>query len=162
MTGQWFSVRRRKSAGTDWRQLSLADVVLLGQGRHRKKLRRGAHSGNRFEIVLRNIRALEGNLEDRLNLIAAAGVPNYFGEQRFGRDGGNLQLARDAFSGRRLRRQSRSLALSAARALLFNNVLDARLLDGSWNVLQPGDCASLDGSNSVFRVDEVDSRLSER
>ena len=89
-------------------------------------------------------------------------MPNYFGEQRFGRNAANVQLARDAFAGKRLKRQSRSLALSAARSYLFNQVLDARVVDGSWNSLLPGDCANLDGSNSVFRVADVDEELAGR
>jgi tRNA pseudouridine13 synthase len=90
------------------------------------------------------------------------GLPNYFGEQRFGRRGSNLQQARDLFAGKRLKRSARSLALSAARSYLFNRVLDTRVRDGSWNFILAGDCANLDGSNSVFRVTDVDDELRDR
>ncbi len=159
ITRQWFSVHRKRGAIADWDRFSIPGAQILEQARHNKKLRRGSHAGNRFEIVLRNIKELGNDITNRLETIRHAGVPNYFGEQRFGKDGQNLQQARLAFTGRRLRRQSRSLALSAARSYLFNRVLQARVVDGSWDSLRVGDCASLQGSNSVFRVAEVDDEL---
>lgn len=91
-------------------------------------------------------------LVSRLDSIRAAGVPNYFGPQRFGRGAGNLALAARLFAGERLRRSQRSLALSAARAELFNAVLAARVEAGSWDRILPGEIAGLAGSNSVFAV----------
>ena len=89
-------------------------------------------------------------------------MPNYFGAQRFGRYGSNLQQTRELFVGKRLKRSARSLALSAARSYLFNQVLDRRVRDGSWNCILAGDCANLDGNNSVFRVTDVDDELRDR
>jgi len=91
-------------------------------------------------------------------------VPNYFGPQRFGHDGGNLELARHWFaSGEAPRdRMQRSFALSAARAFLFNAVLERRIADATWSRLQPGDVANLDGSGSVFTVESVDETLAAR
>jgi tRNA pseudouridine13 synthase len=162
VTRQWFSVRRNSGSKLNWDLFAAPGVQLLRQTRHLKKLRRGAHSGNEFEIILRNIKYLDNNLEARLDAIKATGVPNYFGEQRFGRSGSNLQQARDLFAGKRLKRSARSLALSAARSYLFNRVLDTRVRDGSWNCILAGDCANLDGSNSVFRVTDVDDELRDR
>jgi tRNA pseudouridine13 synthase len=74
------------------------------------------------------------------------GLPDYFGEQRFGHE--NLERARAWFAGR-LRprgRNQRSLYLSAARAAIFNAVLRRRVEEGSWDRLLPGDLANLDGS----------------
>lgn len=159
LTRQWFSVRRPGGARADWRSLELPGVTVLEQRRHSRKLRRGSHRANHFEIRLRNV---EGDPRGRLACIAAAGVPNYFGEQRFGHGGHNLALARSLFSGRRLKRDKRSIALSAARGYLFNVVLDARIGAGTWDRLVSGDVASLEGSNSVFDVDEVDADLEER
>lgn len=162
LTRQWFSVRRPSSAGTDWDSFDLPGVRILGQARHGRKLRRGAHSGNKFRIAIRGVDAPATTVNERLDLIRAAGVPNYFGEQRFGHDGNNLQLATDLFAGRRLRRNKRSIALSAARSYLFNHILQHRVREGSWNRLIPGECACLDGSNSIFVVDEVDQELQKR
>ncbi len=162
LTRQWFSVRRPSSAGTNWDSFDLPGVRILGQARHGRKLRRGAHSGNKFRIAIRGVDAPAATVNERLDLIRLAGVPNYFGEQRFGRDGNNLGLATDLFAGRRLRRNKRSIALSAARSYLFNHILQNRVREGSWNRLLPGECACLDGSNSIFVVDEVDQELQKR
>jgi tRNA pseudouridine13 synthase len=161
VTRQWFSVRRPAGDKPDWAKLQLDGVRLLQQGRHRRKLRRGAHAGNYFRIALRNVTE-SGELRERLSLIRACGVPNYFGEQRFGHDGGNLRRALDLFAGRRLERGERGMALSAARSFLFNEILEDRLRQGTWDMLQAGDCASLDGSASFFPVEVVDDELRRR
>ena len=161
LTRQWFSVPRWNTP--DWSGLDVEGVRLVDTGRHLRKLRRGAHRANAFRIVLRldalpDIDALEG----RLATVREAGVPNYFGEQRFGRGGGNLRLANDWAAGRRLPRDKRSLAISTIRSFLFNDALAARVQDGTWNHLVAGDLANLDGTGSVFEVLEVDDELRRR
>ena len=159
VTRQWFSVRRTGSV--DWDAFTADGVVILEQQVHRRKLRRGAHSGNTFRIALRSD-DIDANLEGIRNRIAAidqGGVPNYFGEQRFGRDGGNIALCRQLFAGRKLSRHKRGIALSAARSFIFNDILDARVRQGSWNTILRGELANLDGSASVFVVKEVDDEL---
>ena len=162
VTTQWFSVRRPAGHRADWLKLDLEGVRVLQVDRHRRKLRRGAHSGNDFRIALRNLTETGGGLRERLMEVRDGGVPNYFGEQRFGHDGGNLALARDLFTGQRLSRGKRSIALSAARSFLFNQILQERVRNGTWNTLLPGDCASLDGSGSFFSVAGIDSELERR
>lgn len=159
ITRQWFSVRPGKVV--NWDEFVAPGVSILACERHGRKLRRGAHAGNSFRIALRAAEIPEHTeqLEARLVLIAAQGVPNYFGEQRFGRGGGNLDLCRSMFAGRRLSRSKRSIALSAARSLLFNAILDVRVRNGTWNTLLPGELANLDGSGSVFAVNSVDAEL---
>jgi len=97
-----------------------------------------------------------------LSLIAEQGVPNYYGEQRFGREGSNIRLADDWAAGKRLPRHKRSIAISSARSFLFNEYLHDRVLDGTWNQILPGDIANLDGTGSVFNVDEVDADIKRR
>lgn len=162
VTTQWFSVRRPAGGKADWAELDLTGVRVLQEARHRRKLRRGAHVGNHFRITLRNLAESGDDLNQRLSIISDAGVPNYFGEQRFGRDGGNITLARQLFTGKRLSRSKRSLALSAARSLLFNHILEDRVRDNSWNELQVGDCANLDGSGSIFHVAALNDELRQR
>jgi tRNA pseudouridine13 synthase len=161
-TVQWFSVRRASGAGTDWDALDLPGVRVLQIGRNQRKLRPGAHSGNEFRIALREVCGIDDRLQAVLQHCRDLGVPNYFGEQRFGREVGNIDLARALFAGKRLKRDERSLAISAARSLLFNEMLDRRVGSGTWNTLLPGDVASLDGSGSVFAVDEPDDVLLRR
>ncbi len=139
-------------------------VQILDVQRHNKKLRRGAHRANHFRIVLRGDGIAEhaSALEQRVQVIREQGVPNYFGEQRFGRAGNNLQLADVFAAGKRLPRHKRSIAISTIRSFLFNEYLHARVVDGSWNQLRPGDKANLDGTGSVFDVDEVNEELVRR
>jgi tRNA pseudouridine13 synthase len=162
ITRQWFSVRRPGGVKPDWRLFDVPSVRIVDVTRHGRKLKRGAHRANRFRIVLRNISDRAPEVARRLTAISAEGVPNYFGEQRFGRGARNVRLAEQLFGGRRLARNQRSLALSAARAFLFNLILEQRVIDGTWNRLLSGDCANLDGSGSIFAVDVVDGDLRRR
>ncbi len=66
---------------------------ILSAERHHRKLRRGALLRNHFEIRVTDIQSDRAALAARLGVISEHGVPNYFGPQRFGRDGGNLRLA---------------------------------------------------------------------
>lgn len=160
VTRQWFSVPRWNTP--DWGQLDVEGVRVLDQQRHHRKLRRGAHKGNRFRIVLRGRIPDRHALDERLGIVGSAGVPNYFGEQRFGRGASNIALA-DAWSqGKRLSRHKRSIAISTARSYMFNQILDARVRDGTWNRVVPGDMANLDGSGSVFEVDALSKDLVRR
>jgi tRNA pseudouridine13 synthase len=161
ITRQWFSVRRPGRAGTNWQEFVAEGVHIQERHIHRRKLKRGAHKGNSFCIVLRgnDITPHRKAIAERLERIKAGGVPNYFGEQRFGRDGGNMNLARELFGGHRLPRPKRSIALSAARSYLFNEILARRVRQGSWNTILAGELANLDGSASVFSVDEPDDEL---
>ena len=160
ITRQWFSVPRWNSP--DWGQLAVEGIRLVDQQRHNRKLRRGAHSANEFRIVLKGDVPGGPELQERLSLIAGAGVPNYFGEQRFGRGGANINLADAWAAGKRLPRHKRSIAISTARSFLFNEFLDARVRAGTWNCICPGDRANLDGSGSVFDVDAIDDEIERR
>jgi tRNA pseudouridine13 synthase len=163
ITRQWFSARRPSGAGTDWDAFDLEGVRILDTGRHQRKLKRGAHSGNRFRIAVREVNGAEETLiSHRLTVIREKGVPNYFGAQRFGRDGSNLSLAEDVFAGKRLKRELRSMALSAARSFLFNEILSSRVTDGSWGQALSGDALNLNGTGSFFIAEEIDDEVNKR
>ncbi|MFC6635136.1 tRNA pseudouridine(13) synthase TruD [Microbulbifer taiwanensis] len=139
VTTQWFSVWLGQRPEADWAQLNSDEITLLQNHRGPRKLRRGEHGGNRFRIRLRNI---AGDREQAEQVLAgvAGGVPNYFGEQRFGRDGGNLDLARRlAEENGRCRKSEKAFAMSAARSWLFNQVLAERLSAGTWQQPMPGE-----------------------
>ena len=144
ITSQWFSVYLPgKQHKIDWEQFvqqSNVNAQCLEKNSHFQKLKRGMHDGNRFSIRLLNVIDSQ-DLDRRLTNIRANGVPNYFGEQRFGRNAQNLQSVSDWFvKGRVIRnRQKKSLAISSARSYLFNWVLSERVEQGSWNVKLDGD-----------------------
>lgn len=164
VTEQWFSVHLPGGTTPDWSTIESADIDILRVARHSRKLRRGTLRGNRFRILVRDLVADSALLRQRLEQIAAEGVPNYFGEQRFGRDGSNLRTAERLFRNPRIRlsRHQRGLALSAARSLLFNAVLCRRVGAGSWNRALPGDALQLQGSHSYFVATGVDAELQQR
>lgn len=162
VTRQWFSVQLPGKTDLDWLALNINGVQVLDARRHNRKLKRGAHRGNQFRIRLRDVSGDREAAQVRIDVLAAQGVPNYFGEQRFGRGGDNLDLARALFAGRRLPREQRSFALSAARSHLFNRILAARVVDGSWSQAHDGDVFMLAGTHSVFGPEPVDDALRER
>lgn len=162
VTSQWFSITLKPEKEPDWPAVLPAGVTLLQVTRHSKKLKRGALKGNRFRIVVRDWGRTEP-AEQRLERISREGVPNYFGEQRFGRDGGNVErFLQSQVSGQAVDRHSRGIMLSAARSQLFNAVLARRVVEASWCRPLPGDMMMLDGSRSVFAYDEHDPLIPER
>lgn len=162
LTRQRFSVHLPKRVAPDLSALQSSDLSVLKSEWHAKKLPRGALAGNRFVLVLRDVAGDRDAISARLQAIAARGVPNYFGEQRFGREGGNVAEALAMFAGRRVRREQRSLLLSAARSELFNRVLAVRAADGSWERGLEGEVWMLDGSRSVFGPEPWNDALAAR
>ena len=144
-------------------EAGIEGVRILQTSRHEKKLRRGILRGNRFRILVRQLQGDSGTLEAKLNQIKQLGVPNYFGPQRFGFGGANVERAVHWLQhGGRLPRAKRSIYLSALRSFLFNQVLAQRVSDGSWNTLLAGELAMLDGTHSIFLCDTLDEVLEQR
>ena len=162
VTRQRFSVWLPKKIAPDLAALQSDDLRVLEHAWHARKLPRGALAGNRFVLVLRDVAGERAGIEGRLGAIAAQGVPNYFGEQRFGRGGGNVQQAVAMFAGRRVKRDERTMLLSAARSELFNRVLAARVEAGNWNAALEGEVWMLDGSRSVFGPEAFTEELGAR
>ncbi len=151
LTRQAFTVHLPKKIAPDFSTLEPeTEFRVLSHTWHAKKLPKGALRGNRFVLTLRNVQGKPAAIEQRLQQIAARGVPNWFGEQRFGRDGGNVEAAKAMFAGQRMQRDQRSILLSAARSHLFNRILAERIARGAWDVAMPGEVFALDGSRSVF------------
>lgn len=161
---QSFTVPLRSKIGEQWLGTVGEGFEVIAASRHRRKLKRGALRGNGFTIVLRDFRGNRQELESRLQRIVREGVPNYFGPQRFGRKGHNIDTAMRWFESDQppFERFERSFAISAARSALFNAVLAQRVRNGTWNELLAGDVANLDGSGSVFPVDQLDEVLKQR
>jgi len=165
-TVSWAGLKDRQAVAEQWFSIDLAgrpDPGLTGgRGfevlevqRHGRKLRRGALAGNAFELLLREVDGEREAIEARLAGISKSGVPNYFGPQRFGRRGDNVEQALAMFAGKlRVRgREQRSILLSAARSHIFNAILGERVSADDWNHALPGDVLQWQGSRSHFLWD---------
>ncbi len=185
VTTQWFSLRLPTGVMPD-NEFSFSNeagewATVLEQGWHNKKLNRGTHTANRFVIVLRELNyandAEQNTADDTLRTISQTGVPNYFGEQRFGRDGNNINETLAWFSKQsdqpdNTRKKSKrrknkqddksSIWLSTARSAIFNQILAQRVIDGTWQTGLEGEVFNLAGTGSVFGSEKLDDELQRR
>lgn len=155
VTEQWFCLQMPGQPTPDFSQFQLEGVEILEVTRHNRKIRTGSLDGNHFEILLRGAKETD-ELKVRLENLKKFGFPNYFTEQRFGRDGHNLtQALRWATGEIKVKdRKKRSFYLSAARSEVFNLVVSERIdLQLAQQVLR-GDILQLQGSHSWFQADE--------
>jgi tRNA pseudouridine13 synthase len=172
VTTQWFSVYLPGKTAPNWQEHLPESIQLLEETRHERKLRLGTLKGNHFQIIIRDCHfnkqndEQQGNtqqIEQRIALIQAQGVPNYFGEQRFGRNFNNLHKAEAWFSGQFTpkKRQLQSIFLSAARSWIFNQILSQRVQQQTWNKAIEGDVFMLSGSKSWF-AEPLDTDIVQR
>jgi len=177
LTRQWFGVHIANKQEPNWNDFQLEGAKILSVTRNDRKLRVGVLKGNKFALILRNLRPnLDSGkgfdysaLEQRLESIKQNGAPNYYGSQRFGeiriepkdaeqtaiqhtnKQGGNLALAEKLISGEAIRnRNKRSMAISALRSWLFNQIIHERIIQGHFHRPLLGDAMQLSGSNSFF------------
>lgn len=155
VTEQWFSLQMPGKTTPDFGDFQLEGIEILEVTRHNRKIRTGSLDGNYFDILLRNAMETD-DLKVRLENLSKFGFPNYFTEQRFGRDGHNLtQALRWAKGEIQVKdRKKRSFYLSAARSEVFNLVVSERLKQGVANRVLPNDIVQLSGSHSWFVADE--------
>lgn len=131
-------------------------------GWHSNKLRLGHLRGNRFVLVVRELAVEPAEALERASRILEAltrrGLPNFYGEQRFGRDADNALLGAALLGvvphpqlGRARRdRHLRRLALSALQSELFNRCLIRRMTDDTWCRALPGDVLRRRDSGGLF------------
>ena len=132
ITRQWFSVRLPKGPAS--RKIRVPKVRVLRNGFHTAKLRHSDIGSNRFRIVLRYV-------SDDLDDHCLSFVPNYFGPQRFGKDGQNVSAAFKWLSEGRPRRSRflQGMYISTLRSLLFNHVVGHRVAQNTWKQIICGD-----------------------
>ncbi|OOF84110.1 tRNA pseudouridine(13) synthase TruD [Rodentibacter ratti] len=157
ITEQWFCLQMPGLDTPDFRQFQLEGVEILEVTRHHRKIRTGSLQGNHFEILLRDTQETD-ELKARLKFVENVGFPNYFTEQRFGRDGHNLtQALRWAKGEIKVKdRKKRSFYLSAARSEIFNLVVAARIEQDFAQQVLLNDIVQLNGSHSWFKADETE------
>lgn len=159
VTRQRFSVHLPKKIAPAFDSLIIEGVKLIEWQWHHRKLPRGALAGNRFSLLLREVEGDKALIDDRLGKIRDFGLPNYFGEQRFGRERANVGMALKMFSGQRVKREQRSIYLSAARSEIFNAVLAARIENKNWLGALDGEVWMINGSHSIFGPEPADDQL---
>jgi tRNA pseudouridine13 synthase len=151
ITRQLISVPARAEARLP--DFSLEGVSVLWSRRHGNKLRTGHLRGNRFRLRLRGVKDV-GAARESFTRLATRGVPNYFGEQRFGREGDNADFGRLLVLGQRLPRRpdkfQRKLYLSAFQSRLFNRALVDRLRAGTFDTALLGDVLRKEDSGGLF------------
>jgi tRNA pseudouridine13 synthase len=162
LTTQRFSLHLPKKISPDFSTLNIEGVRLLAWHWHHRKLPRGAIAGNRFTITLRDVQGNHEKIENRLHAIQKFGLPNYFGEQRFGRERANVGMAARMFAGQRVKREQRSIYLSAARSEIFNAVLAERIANHNWLNGLEGEVWMIDGSHSIFGPEVHTAELLQR
>ena len=163
ITRQWFSLPFSSTTLENLENSEIEGVRILESRQHTRKLKRGTLDGNRFQLKIRCFKGDKDQTIQRLEKIRTTGVPNYFGPQRFGFRGQNVEqgfrlLDRNA----RLQRSKRSIYLSAIRSFLFNQVLAERLRRGDWNTIIDGDLAMLNGTQSIFLCEKPDADIEDR
>ena len=138
VTSQWLSIYAPKTEPSI-NDLSIESVELMELARHRQKLKPGMHAANRFRVRLADMEADRQETDKILETIKSHGFPNYFGDQRFGHQGGNLPKAWQLLSQRKLsRHKKKSIYLSSLRSFLFNRVLHAYIASGNMASISDG------------------------
>ncbi len=158
VTEQWLSVHLPAGGFPNLAlfQEKHPSVEILSMTRHNKKLRPGDLEGNEFEVTLSEVTDTD-EVVKRLEVVSQQGVPNYFGNQRFGKDGNNLNEARRwGRDNVRTRNQNqRSLYLSTARSWIFNHIVSARIETGCFNHFVEGDIALRDGEQVLLSSEQL-------
>jgi tRNA pseudouridine13 synthase len=141
-------------------QLEGDGIRVLNVSRHTNKLRPGHLHGNRFRILIRDARQDATALEAVVSCVRSHGLPNYYGPQRFGREGESLQLGLALLRGEKPARPVRSpflrkLVLSAVQSGLFNNYIAKRLTDGLMRTVLAGDVMAKLPFGGMFVAEDV-------
>ena len=162
VTTQWVSVWLPGKTDPDWSEFETDAMKVLQAVRHARKLKRGVLSGNSFTLTLRDWRGDKEKTIQQLEDIKANGIANYYGSQRFGHGGQNVNKAIALFLGAKVGREQRSLYLSAARSYLFNQLLAYRVVHKNWNQPVAGDTYQFDLSHSSFKSELPDAEIIRR
>lgn len=170
VTYQWISLRLpNKSLNLDLQKAIQEQLKenenfeIIKSYWHHKKLSVGTHKFNGFKIVLKNVVGHKNEIDEQLKNIQNQGIPNFFGEQRFGNDKDNLEKAnvfcQKIINTKKPIKLSKKDAflISVIRSHLFNQILQKRVENHTWNMPIKGDIFNLNGTHSLFKaeIDEV-------
>jgi tRNA pseudouridine13 synthase len=159
ITRQYFCLPARK-ARADMTQFELEGAKILSAKKHQNKLKSGHLKGNRFSVIVREVTDVNAALAT-IEQLKKTGMPNYFGEQRFGIDNLNAQRGKVILQkgGQYSNRFQRKMFLSAFQSDLFNRVLAKRIQMNVFNVALTGDVLKKHDSHGEFVCtdDSIDS-----
>ena len=153
---QSFSVAIRSGTAQDVAVIAAraTGLEVLGARRHGNKLGRGHLLGNRFEIVVRGaVPDAAARARAVLDVLAARGAPNFFGEQRLGAGGRNVRRGRRRLDGGP-RSWTARMELSAWQGSLFNDWLRERMARGLLDRVVAGDLARKEETGGLFEVED--------
>jgi tRNA pseudouridine13 synthase len=132
-------------------------IEVLWARRHSNKLRRGHLLGNRFDVLIEDVRAdALACAREIAGEIALRGLPNFYGPQRFGADGRNAERGREILAAPRRDARSRFM-LSALQSMLFNEWLAERMRLGRFDQLWRGDVGKRRDNGALFEIEDVDA-----
>jgi tRNA pseudouridine13 synthase len=159
VTRQWISLWG--TTPDEVRQVSTEGLKVLQAGLHPHKLRTGHLRANRFRVRLRNLQPSRiDDLHAVLDRVETQGLPNYYGEQRFGRDRDNAHRALAWVLGNARAPRSRfqrKLEMSALQSELFNQCVAQRVQESSLGAVQPGDLMKKHDTGGLFVPDDIES-----
>jgi tRNA pseudouridine13 synthase len=88
VTRQWISIPRVDPAAVE--ALEIEGIKILGTERHTNKIRLGHLKANRFAVKIRDVMPEQVIAADKImQVLVRRGLPNFFGQQRFGRRNNN-------------------------------------------------------------------------
>ncbi|SFV61717.1 tRNA pseudouridine 13 synthase [hydrothermal vent metagenome] len=128
LTIQYISLLLKDSSKLD--NFTHDKIKILETTRHNNKIRVGHLKGNRFHIRLKKVLGVQKDkIDSVLKWIKNNGIPNYFGDQRFGTDGNNWEDGKKLIDGKlKIRdRKIRDFLISSYQSHLFNNWLSKRV-----------------------------------
>lgn len=121
ITRQYISIRMPKDNAEALETLKSLDwLKILSVSRHANKLRTGHLRGNRFKVRLYGVCADDDAIRNACKSIEENGFINYFGKQRFGFDGSNVEQGLRILNGEKARHQTKKFVISALQSALFN------------------------------------------
>jgi tRNA pseudouridine13 synthase len=156
LTRQWVSLPG--DVAEKARTFVLESLKVLQTAKHPHKLRTGHLLGNRFTITIRSVTEGESRARAVLEELGRRGLPNYFGQQRFGARGDNAARGRALVKGelkRGMGRGERRLLVSAYQSERFNRYLDGRIDDGLLETALVGDVLKKTDTGGLFIADEA-------
>ncbi|WP_297442616.1 tRNA pseudouridine(13) synthase TruD [Sulfurimonas sp.] len=146
MTVQYISLHKKYEEALEG--FSFDGIKILSKTYHNNKIRIGHLKGNRFYIKLKKVNPTSATkIDEALKNIDTFGLPNFFGYQRFGRDGNNHILGEKIAKGEARERNPRvkKLLINAYQSHLFNLWLSRRL--------------EINSLVNSFKVEEIESLL---